>query len=1110
MELIKGLNTDSNKGKMASGSWFNARNIVITEEWRDATNEKGFNKFQDVPGLIVGVIATNTKTVIFSVDSGTGEIGVINQALVYSCIVKSPELNFNINNPIEGVFTYNYKQELIIAWWDGLADNANAPKILNIDCLPFEVDGSCFPINIAKLELLLLFPNIGAAEFELLEVNNTGGSLNTGVYAFMYAYVLDDGTISNFSGITNWVSIIDDYYSDKFTQIEGDKSDTVTSKSITFKLNNLNSNFSKLKIAVIKKIGGVISAITLDSIDFDLSSYEFNYTGLSQEEDISSTELLTPTSSFTRVKTGAILDSRLHLANLKEQALLDFQSYANNIKVKWIRTDDINLAKLENSYKDPLILFDKKGYSSDNVYAPVIIFKFKDGTFSRAFHIPNTASRSLASVGYPGFNSNDLISDIHAAFPEDFFVEALLVNPNIKYHEFFNDALSTGETGYWENQTEFYPDEDCSDIKNNLGVVIGSLRNEKVRHHKFPSLVQLEGWGNSYYTPSTGDSIKEVFDGSNSITGWATNGDVFLDFNGPTTVDPLYMVIEQQIDVLRVRAVQSGTYNVTWRGDATAEINTQWRLIHVKSSGEQVVLDEINGVNDLFSKGNIPFYFYHTIFMEIGDKVAWFGAVTGSPVLAYPTVFTIDISIRLDNTSESDGTTKVMGLQLEDVHIPNEIQEVVDCYYVGYCKKTIINTHKIGQTRIANLISKVSDFYNFDIKFFNPAFSFDFIKFEYFYDTAGFTPLQPDNNLLFTDGNPLVPYINNVRAIKESSYFPKSVVSELSAQLIDTRSSKSDVLAIEVYNINMAGTSPPFTAPDLITTGSVYQYKKDLYAPFKNQEIIVTNKVQDINTSTSLVIYSGDTTINIIGWYIDTTTRLPSKTSINPLNLDIQESNSIVGYRYSDETNPEIADIYPPKNIITKVYYKLAYGDEPLPSLEAYLYNIDYNSSNSLITILPAVCYGDCDPLEPVNSFPYRIARSPKQLDESNTLNWRKFFTNSYHEMHDRDKGEVWKLQNYNRSILIYQKFAMYVAKPKDVLKTGDIEAALGVGDIFDRQPDEILPDGKGYVGNQSQWATFICKYGIVHIDAQQGKVFIYSGKISEISKKRIMEFLFF
>jgi hypothetical protein len=1097
MELIKGLNRDSNKGKMPTGSWVNARNIVLSEEFRDVTNEKGFTKFEDIPGVIVGVISTNTKIVVFSVDSSTGEIGVIDESLNYSCVVKSSALNFNIDNPIEGVFTYNYKQELIVAWWDGLADNANPPRILNIDCLPFEVDINCFPIDVNKLELLLMFPNIGAAEFELISVNNTGGTLNTGVYTFMYAYVLDDGTVTNYSGITNWIPIIKDFYTDKFTEIEGDRSDVDTTKSITLKLNNLNTNYSSIKIAVIKRIGGVTTAITLGDVGFNGTSYEFTYTGLKLEEDISVTELITPTSSFTRVKTGTILDSRLHLANLKEQALLDFQPYANNIKVKWIRTDDINLAQFENSYKDPLIIFNKKGYASDSVYAPVIIFKLKDGTFSRAFHIPNTAPRSLASVGYPGFNSNDLISDINAAFPQDFFEEALLVNSNIRYHEFFNDALSTGETGYWENQTEVYPDEDCSDIKNDTGAVIGTLRNEKVRHHKFPSLVQLDGWGNPFYTPSSGPSVISIFDGSSSITGFNLGTQTFLDFNGPTTVDPAYFVIEQQIDVLRIRILQPALVTVRYRAEVfNVEINTEWRLVHIKASGEQIILGEIIATNDLFNPGNITIDFSETVFMETGDKIAWFGGITGSPVLALPTVFGINIDARIDNTGESDGTTKVMGFQLSDVYIPDEIKEVVDCYYVGYCKKTVENTHKIGQTRLLNSSDKVMDFYNFDIKNFNPAYSFDFLKFEYFY-----TPPQNDGNLLFVTTPPLVPYINNVRAIKESSYFPKGIVSNLSAQLIDTRSSKSDVLAFEVYNYFMNGV--PGTQPTVMTTGAIYQYKKDLYAPFQNQEIIITNKVQNILSDTSEVIYSGDTTINIVGWYTDNTTRLPVYTIINnPVNIDVQESNSIVGYRYSDTTNPEILDIYPPKFLQRKVIFNEETGDEPLPTLEVYLYNFDYNSSNSLIAILPAVCYGDCNPLEPVSTFPYRIARSPKQIDESNILNWRKFFSNSYYEMKDRDKGEVWKLQNYNRSLLIYQKFAMYIAKPKDILKTGDIDAALGVGDIFDRQPDELIPDGKGYVGNQSQWATFTCKYGVIHIDAQQGKIFLFNKGIKEISKQ--------
>jgi hypothetical protein len=55
---------------------------------------------------------------------------------------------------------------------------------------------------------------------------------------------------------------------------------------------------------------------------------------------------------------------------------------------------------------------------------------------------------------------------------------------------------------------------------------------------------------------------------------------------------------------------------------------------------------------------------------------------------------------------------------------------------------------------------------------------------------------------------------------------------------------------------------------------------------------------------------------------------------------------------------------------------------------------------------------------------------------------------------------------------------------------------------IAEKHPDEVLPDGKGYSGNQSQYCTFVCKHGIVHVDIEQGKVFLFNGKLEELSAK--------
>jgi len=1072
MEVIKGLYRDINKNKLPHGNWFDARNIVISEKHRDGTNEKGFTKFKDIDGLIIGIIPTNTKTVIFSIKSGTGEINVIDEQNNCTCVLKSADLNFSIDNPIEGVFTYNNKQELIIAWWDGLADDANPPKALNVDCLPFEVNGSCEPIDPSKIVLLQLFPNIGCADFTLEAVTNTGGNTFSGAYAFVYAYILDDGTASNYTGISNWVPIIKDLDSSRFVEYDGDPAGTFTSKAINLKLNNINLDFDRLKIGVIKKIGGVLSAVTLETVDITSDTYEFTYNGLDLETDISLTQLLTPTSSFTRVKTGTLLDSRLHLANLKQQAILDYQPYANNIKVKWVRTDDVNLALNDNSYKDPIVLFDKKGYASDAVYAPIITFKFKDGSFSRGFHIPNTDPRELPS--YATFFPNDLISDINASFPETRFDEALLVDPNARFHEFFNDALATGEMGYWENQDEVYPDEDCSDIKNSLGNVIGTLRNKKYRHHKFPAIHQLNTFGNPFYTPSSGSDTTVV--ATTGVTGWVTGSDFHLDFDSGTVLNPSYFTLDYNTDGFSITAVQDFEGFVTYQLSlSNLNINTAWRLIHRSALGSTTLGEEIY-TNNLFNVQYGGFGFFKQVSLKTGDTLIFSGDITGNPIISFPNIDSATIKVEVDNTSDSDGTSKILGFKLEDVHIPDEIKDVVDCYYIGYAKRSINNITKVGQTRV-KFDDTIMEFSNFDIKLIEPPITPSYIKPEY-------NHVGGVGNLLF---NTPTSYVSNeIRFIENSSYFPSGIVTTFEGVKVDTRAYKSSALLFKLQNaLTVTGT----------VTGSIYQYKKNLYSAFRNQEIVLIPKAQDINNSISDTVYGGDVVINIIGFFTDFFAFYPAF-GTGLFQIDIHETASVVGYRYADTP---VKDFYSPRFFNSDKTSVLA---DVEPNLENYAYNLDYNSLNELVFIQPAVCYGDCDPLEPISDFPYRIARSPKQPSEAKVINWRKFFTNDYHEMGDRDKGEIWKIQSYNRALLIYQKYAMFAARPKDLLKTDDIAASLGEGDIFDRKPDELAPDDNGYAGNQSQWATFVCKHGVVHIDSQQGKIFIFSGELREISNK--------
>lgn len=1079
MELIKGLIRDINKGKIPHGSWRDARNIVMSEKYKDITNEKGFNRIKQLLGKSVGVITTNNSVVIFVDNNNVGEIHVLSENNSCVCILRSDRLNFNINNPIEGEFTFNNKQELIIAWWDGLDDSANPPRILNTNCLPFEVNVNCEPIDPNKIELLQLFPNIGCAKFNLKSVNNTGGNLVTGVFSFAYAYILDDGTITNFTGISNWVQIVKDLDSIPFTNFDGNEGDTFTGKSITMEITNLNSNFDRLLIAVIKKIKGNISAVTLEPVNIsNISSYEFTYDGIDLEVNEDIVSLLTPTTSFTRVKTGSVLENRLHLANTKQQGILDYQPYANNIKVKWVREDDINLAKVEGSYKDPLILFNKKSFGTDTVIAPVIIFKFLDGTFSRAFHIPNTESRDLPT--YTGFKSNDLISDINSSFPENRFAEALLVSNTAKYHEFFNDALFSGETGYWENQNETYPDEDCSDIKDSTGSVIGTLRNEKVRHHKMPSIGNLKTFGQDFYTPSTGNSKERVFE--SLVTGWFTGGSSKrLDFQ-PSIINGAYFTVQTNIDELVITALQDFDAYVRFELQltnvivaATARLELFDSLLGTILLGEDVI------TNTILSNPNLGFVLNKRVSIKAGNTLTWKMIIDTDPVLTYPSVTFSGVYVEVQNLNDSDGSTKALGIKLEDVFIPDDIKAVVDCYYVGYVERRVDNFTKIGQTRLKP-DEDVHIVHNFDVKVVEPAVTPNYVKVENYYTTN-------EGNLLFNNSGVTS---TELRSIQDGYYIPPEVVVNFYGKSVDTRTYTNSFLAIKCNNA--------LSNNGVLMTGAVYQYREDLYNLFENQKIVIIDNPIELSVNNTVALYDGDISIHVYGEFFNTLQvgNDVNLGSSNDLQIDIHESASTIGYRYANEVST-----YSP--LVTNIIVINASQDvdvELTPTQVGYNYNFDYNTLNSLLPIIPAKCYGDCDPLEPVNLFPFRISRSKKQPSESNIINWREFLINDSYEMRDRDKGEIWKIVAFNRSLIIYQKYAMFVARPKDLLKTDSITAALGEGDIFDRKPDEIAPDGKGYAGNQSQWATFVCKHGVPHIDAQQGKVFIFNGELREISNK--------
>jgi hypothetical protein len=280
--------------------------------------------------------------------------------------------------------------------------------------------------------------------------------------------------------------------------------------------------------------------------------------------------------------------------------------------------------------------------------------------------------------------------------------------------------------------------------------------------------------------------------------------------------------------------------------------------------------------------------------------------------------------------------------------------------------------------------------------------------------------------------------------------------------------------------------------------GEIYNYYKNVYSNYTNQQLVLVPTNIDINTINTNALYGGDVFINPMGMQV----RNSSATQRLQV-LSVVESINNIGLRHDDKVN---GYFYIPKQ--DNFNYPTESNAALFPSFDNYIaYNTDYSSIHNLIPIIVYKCPIDCSDIR-TSDFPFRIARSTSLNAESKSIGWRRFLTNDYKELLDRGKGEIWKLEELNSSLVVYQKFTMVTFRVKDILATNTTDVYLGRGDIFDREPDELVPDGIGYVGNQSQWATVKCLHGLVHIDAQKGRVFLFTGKLEEISKKGVEQFL--
>lgn len=311
------------------------------------------------------------------------------------------------------------------------------------------------------------------------------------------------------------------------------------------------------------------------------------------------------------------------------------------------------------------------------------------------------------------------------------------------------------------------------------------------------------------------------------------------------------------------------------------------------------------------------------------------------------------------------------------------------------------------------------------------------------------------------------------------------------------------------YKANGQGANPVLRLPNGSETEeetyliSIYQLKLDVYNSFSTQPLISTGFKAN-KSQTSIICFGGDTFINNYSFI----TTAPRHRDENPVEIDnyqlgvkvirnvVVKSYSNIEFRYQDGRDNTK---YYPRVLNTQIKSWLKNYDRTQSHI--ILYNSDYNSVNDIQGVFPETYE------ERPNSYPHRIIQSIDSGRESELDSWNRFLANDYYEV-IKNKGEILNLVALNNNLIIHLERDLLRTVGNENLSLQGTEVFLGSGKLFQRPPVSIVPDDRGYAGLISRFACVVCKLGYIFIDNINGKVFILSGDIQEISNKGIKQFL--
>lgn len=441
--FTKGMFKDTNEEFQPEGTYRFALNAVLSSKMGEKgalITEEGnvaCANLEDNSAHVIGnCLLDNGKVVLFiSYDAygiypAHGAIAIQNEDCTIEFIVRSECLDFQREDVINCEYKIQSGCDTILYF----TDRRTKYKYVNISKLEQYVKPG-FTLENANTPVMGSFgwdcglfnfnPDYNIPEIYLEQVS-TGGRLRIGSYYIAFRYLDQSLNPTNWTpsygainityppnesnpydisgGILNTNSLVDGFY--------------YTNKSIKLLLKNLDTRYKYYQIAVLEFTQGTATNnLTFISRSYSIDNFSgeatFIITELSPNQGFVSTSpqnINIPSEYIDVVRAHVQVDRRLLVGNLANNVFdwSKFQKAANEVKTLYYTYD--KLANLDNGFcpseiisseslegesivpgrefNRPEFLYDHKTYMRDEVYALAIVYVFKNGKESPAFHIP--------------------------------------------------------------------------------------------------------------------------------------------------------------------------------------------------------------------------------------------------------------------------------------------------------------------------------------------------------------------------------------------------------------------------------------------------------------------------------------------------------------------------------------------------------------------------------------------------------------------------------------------------------------------------------------------------------------------------------------------------